>query len=429
MMNGVKAKPKRSKLEEQLNLYIFFVFFIVVFFCAVGSLLNTLWLKTYIETAGYMFILEKSYLMSFLLRLGNWILIFGNMVPISLMVSLETVKFIQAIIISKDKKLLTVKDKIMCEVQSSNLNEELGQVEYIFSDKTGTLTCNEMVFRKLVIGSKPYGKNISKVISTGEDINKQSTFKKKDKPTTKSTNSLINQEINLMQNSIIKYNLKEVENVIFYDEDFLNQIQQSPEKVEYLEFLALCHTIIIDQGKYNAASPDELALVNFAKMCGIEYCGINDNNEIEIDFFGEIKKYELLDVLEFNSKRKRMSVVIKNEQGKIFMLTKGADNKIIERSKITQMGNVFDELMKNLNLFAIEGLRTLLLAKKEMSEEEYLAYKDQMNNARSLLDGREKAVEDVEELYEQELSIIGMTAIEDRLQDEIEHTILVNIIS
>jgi phospholipid-transporting ATPase len=69
------------------------------------------------------------------------------------------VKFIQALIISKDDKLYTAKSETYCQVQSSNLNEELGQIEYVFSDKTGTLTCNEMVFKKLVLKGKAYGNN------------------------------------------------------------------------------------------------------------------------------------------------------------------------------------------------------------------------------------------------------------------------------
>jgi P-type E1-E2 ATPase len=79
------------------------------------------------------------------------------MIPISLMVSLESVKFMQAKIIASDKDMETQDTNIKCEVQSSNLNEELGQIDFIFSDKTGTLTCNVMNFKKLVVGNTAYG--------------------------------------------------------------------------------------------------------------------------------------------------------------------------------------------------------------------------------------------------------------------------------
>lgn len=73
------------------------------------------------------------------------------------MVTIETVKFIQAIFISNDRKMYVAKTDTLVQVQSSNLNEELGQISYVFSDKTGTLTCNEMIFKKLIVHGKPFG--------------------------------------------------------------------------------------------------------------------------------------------------------------------------------------------------------------------------------------------------------------------------------
>jgi phospholipid-transporting ATPase len=83
------------------------------------------------------------------------------------MVSLEGVKFIQGILIGRDEGLKT--GKIYCEVQSSNLNEELGNIKYVFSDKTGTLTKNKMIFKKLLIGNVPYGDDEIKEESESED--------------------------------------------------------------------------------------------------------------------------------------------------------------------------------------------------------------------------------------------------------------------
>lgn len=71
--------------------------------------------------------------------MGNWILLFTNFVPISLLVTLESVKFIQGKFIMQDFKINEKKECV--SVQTSNLNEELGQLKFIFSDKTGTLTC------------------------------------------------------------------------------------------------------------------------------------------------------------------------------------------------------------------------------------------------------------------------------------------------
>lgn len=77
---------------------------------------------------------------NFIVQLGTWFLMFVNIVPISLMVSLEVVKFWQALFISWDVEMYDEDKDMFTKAQSSNLNEELGNVHYVFSDKTGTLT-------------------------------------------------------------------------------------------------------------------------------------------------------------------------------------------------------------------------------------------------------------------------------------------------
>jgi len=101
-----------------------------------------------------------------------------------------------------------------------------------------------------------------------------------------------------------------------------------------LLFLGLCHTIVKDakSGNYNAASPDELALVNFAKQQGYEFVDrdADDNCIMNNSITGEQEKYKLLNICEFNSTRKRMSCVFRFPDGKIVLLTKGADSIIYE---------------------------------------------------------------------------------------------------
>lgn len=220
-----------------------------------------------------------------------------------------------------------------------------------------------------------------------------------------------------------KFSLKEVSNVLFYDEDFIRKMRISDSKKEFLTHLALCHTIMRDsEENYCASSPDELALVNFAKMCGVEFMGTDENDNLHIEIFGHTSKFKLLEILEFTSARKRMSVIIEDKKGKIWMLSKGADNKILERSR--EINTAKNKILRlEVDRLSVEGLRTLLLAKKEMSKEEYKRFKVDLENARGDLKDRELLVEEVENKYERGLELVGATAIEDRLQDQIPETI------
>lgn len=101
--------------------------------------------------------------------------------------------------------------------------------------------------------------------------------------------------------------------------------------------LSITHTIICENKDnnvvYNASSPDELALVNFAKFCGYEYMGGDEENRICVNIMHSLVYFKLLHVLEFNSTRKRNSVIIENEKHEIILYCKGADSIIFERLK------------------------------------------------------------------------------------------------
>jgi phospholipid-transporting ATPase len=227
------------------------------------------------------------------------------------MVTIETVKFIQAIFIAHDKKMYVAKSDTMVQVQSSNLNEELGQVSYVFSDKTGTLTCNEMIFKKLIVHGTPYG---------------------------------------LEQDPTCIKSMPKVTNVDFSDPKFFKDLA-NPKKVQYLKFLAICHGILTEEKdlgngqvdiQFNSSSPDEIALANFAKMCGYEFRGVNTDNEILLRVTDLSKddryvdsKIKILYNLDFTSKRKRQSIITEEKDG-IWLYTKGADNVILERTKPAQ---------------------------------------------------------------------------------------------
>jgi phospholipid-transporting ATPase len=340
MLNSVKARPKKSTLEVDTGHRVITTFAILVTICLISGIVYGIWessnreiINTYISSE------KRGTLTNVIMRVGNWILIFGNFVPISLMLTLETVKFFQGFLMSIDKGLIA-SNGIDCKVQSSNLNEELGQIDYVFSDKTGTLTCNEMRFKYLIIGDEVYGKRRG---YEGE----------------------------------IPY----VKNVDFEDpkvwhiKDQKFATDQCKRLKDAIMMLGLCHSVVVEKnGDYNASSPDELAFVYFSKLVGCEYKGMDEDNFIILHVFDEIKKYKLLDMFEFDSDRKRMSVIVQDEEGKITLFCKGADSIMIPRYH-EEKKNQFKETIEHLEEFAAIGLRTLLLGAKEMSKSEYENFK------------------------------------------------------
>ena len=437
MLNSVKAKPKRSDLERITNQKIILIFILQLILVFTSGLVYAIWEKVkYDEIDYYMEVGRTNFLQLVIIRTGNWLLIFGNFIPISLMVTMEWVKLIQGRVIAFDKKFEVegLKDS-GCNVQSSNLVEEQGQINYIFSDKTGTLTCNQMNFKEMTILSKSYGTNtgFKGLFLPEKELTEKnnSVYRNYDKEISNmdfSDFQIFKDLVPTLKEKVNNKNQEILELLKKYDST--NETKTSPTEdqkmcegvVEMLLCLAICHDIVLDTvtGKLNANSPDELAFVNLAKYAGVEFLGEDDDFNVVIDVFGEKRKYKKLEVFEFDSDRKRMTVIVETPEKKICAYMKGADMLVLPR---LANHNSIDFTLQKLNQSAEIGLRTQLMCVKYITQDEWLSFKENYNKAKCDLKNKDENVAKIQGEFEQNFIILGSTAIEDKLQDQVADTI------
>ena len=162
---------------------------------------------------------------------------------------------------------------------------------------------------------------------------------------------------------------------------------------KFVNILAICQTIVVqkkdNQLVYNASSPDELALANAARHFGIVFEGRDDDENIVLmnKHLNKRFTYELLNIIEFTSERKRMSVIVRTPDGKILCMTKGADSIIASKLAAGQE-SLLSTTSEYLDEYANEGLRTLLVAQKEVDPEFYKEWNEKYKHAMFSMDKR-----------------------------------------
>lgn len=270
-----------------------------------------------------------------------------------------------------------------CTPKTWNISDDLGQIEYIFSDKTGTLTQNIMEFRKCTINGVSYGLGDTEA-AIGAKLREDDNTA--DNPAFQDSAKISNQldlekaraEMLKKQSELFDHKYINPQSTFvdpkLYD-DIAAQDEQSQSVVHFFSALALCHTVIPEvpnlafpnQIEYKAQSPDEAALVATARDMGFTFVAREQDNVV-VDIMGETRTMKLLHVLEFNSTRKRMSILMRSpNDNKIILLCKGADSVIYERlSKDLNPENEADqnqlqireETLQHLSVFANEGKKT-----------------------------------------------------------------------
>ncbi|KAG7395223.1 Phospholipid-transporting ATPase IA [Phytophthora boehmeriae] len=419
LMQNARATPsKQSNVYKVVNRCIVLIFFTQFVLCIISTICNAIWMNKY-ETSLWYFgsSIKRTSSAANLVSFFTFLILYNNLVPISLYVSLDMVKVIQAKNIANDPEMCH--EGKYAVARTSDLNEELGQIHHIFSDKTGTLTCNIMEFRKCFIAGISYGFGTTEIGRAVAELAKKAAAAKGE-PIPDDDGE--NEKYHDPRAAQVDYDPL----IHFDDPRLIHALDTSaPEAAaidEFLTVLSVCHTVIPEKNAktgatdYRASSPDEEALVKAAKCLGYNFFAPAPLTEVKVTKRSgpsTVRKYFILNVNEFNSTRKRMSVTLRTEDDRYFLFCKGADNVMLPRSKFDKYTAKMDEELKR---FASEGLRTLVICSKQLTKEEYLAWNVKYQEAVTSLTNRDELLEQVAEIIETDMKIVGATAIEDKLQ-------------
>ncbi|XP_066195241.1 phospholipid-transporting ATPase IC [Sylvia atricapilla] len=399
MKNSGKTRFKRTKIDSLMNYMVYTIILVLILLSAGLAIGHTYWEQQIGNSSWYLYDAQDlSPSHRGFLNFWGYIIVLNTMVPISLYVSVEVIRFGQSYFINWDLQMYYPEKDTAAKARTTTLNEQLGQIQYIFSDKTGTLTQNIMTFKKCCISGQRYG-DCRDAAGQLQSHPEQVDF---------------------------SWNVYADGKFLFYDHYLIEQIKsgKDTEIHKFFFLLAICHTVMADtsdgQLNYQAASPDEGALVTAARNFGYVFLS-RTQNTITISEMGVERTYDVLAILDFNSDRKRMSVIVRESGGNIRLYCKGADTVIFERLHPRNLKREATE--EALDVFANETLRTLCLCYRDISQDEFEVWNKKFMEASLATSHRDEALDKVYEEIEQNLILLGATAIEDKLQDGVPETI------
>ena len=400
-MNLSRPKLKLGILDQEinrLNLYLFIITLIV-------SLIIT-------SAKGFS---------NFIFNLIKYIVLFSAIIPISLRVNLDLSKIYFSVLINRDKE---IRETI---ARNSTIPEEIGRISYVFTDKTGTLTKNEMIFKIIVMETETFGEE------KFEDL--KGIIADECKETDAPLMDIINQ-VNIIPENNISISNNNSNNSNSLSTNFKGFevkkkkiVRRHRNKVirDAITAMCLCNNVtpIVDDNDennmtYQASSPDEVALVKFAVTLNMKLKARTDKLITIVDAEGNSEEFNVLANFPFSSDTKRMGIILKNRKhGHIIYYLKGAENVMMKFVK-DEYVTIISEHAENL---ATKGLRTLVLSQKLISQEEFDIWNKEYEEAKASMEDRQKKIAEVVSKLENNMDFLCVTGVEDLLQDDVAKTI------
>eukprot|EP00064_Thunnus_orientalis_P002095 superscaffoldBa00000145_g2102 len=411
-LNYQGKSQKRSAVEKSINAFLLVYLCILVSKALVCTILKYVWQskpgqdepwyneKTKREKETNLYLKMFTDFLSFMV-------LFNFIIPVSMYVTVEMQKFLGSFFIAWDKDFFDPEIQEGALVNTSDLNEELGQVEYVFTDKTGTLTQNNMEFIECCIDGFQY-----KYRDTSSELD---VFCVTDGPVSKLQQKAGKEKEELFLRALCLCHTVQVKESTEQDQ------VQGDGLMDQVDGLGVDGDMLhepLKQRGFIASSPDEVALVKGAMRYGFTFLGLESKTMKILNRNNDVEMYDLLHVLNFDPVRRRMSVIVRSKLGDTLLFCKGADSSIFPRVRQEEVERIRMHVERN----ATEGYRTLCVAYKHLSAEEYAQADAGLREARLALQDREEKLMAIYNQVETGMSLIGATAVEDRLQDEAAET-------
>ncbi|KAI1847269.1 hypothetical protein JX266_006809 [Neoarthrinium moseri] len=339
-------------------------------------------------------------------KIMRFLVLFSTIVPISLRVNLDLGKSVYSWFIQRDPGIPGA------VVRTSTIPEDLGRIEYLLSDKTGTLTQNEMEMKKIHVGTVSYANDAMDEVLAYVKHGFAGAATEKTLVTPSSAYSTTAGVTATRTRREIGSRVRDV-----------------------VLALALCHNVTPtteeEDGQtvtsYQASSPDEIAIVRWTESVGLRLAHRDRKGMIlESTETGKaVVQVKILDVFPFTSEGKRMGIIVQfyeraqtspdPNHGETWFYQKGADTVM---SSIVAANDWLDEETANM---AREGLRTLVVGRKKLSPAQYREFAFSYQEASLAINGRDAGMQRVvSEHLERDLELLGVTGVEDKLQRDVK---------